>query len=509
MTQTSTSTADDTAPERRRRVALPAPAPVAIAVLALAAYVVLGLARWHRGAAPSWDLAIFTQAVRGYAGFGAPVVDLKGPGFIQLGDHFSPLLVVLAPFYRLFPSPVTLVVAQAVLLAVSVWAIASLARRRLGEVAGLCVGLAYAASWGVQSAADVQFHEVALGAPLLALGLRSYLLGRPRTAAVWICLLLGVKEDLGLTVAAFGLVLAMRGERRLGAWVAGIGVAGMALVVAVLVPLANPDGAFAYWGVLTGDASAGVQGPSGASGVGEAVRGVLDAVGHLLTPSTKLATLGMLAVVTLGAALASPIALLLVPTLLWRFMSANSYYWGTDWHYSLVLMPIVFAAGVDTIARLRERQAAHAEPEAASAGQVGASGRFARPLRWYAAAAPAGMLVVAAVVLPRFPLGTLTDPATYETGPRAEAVRQVLALIPDGSLVETDTGLMNQLVSRTTLYWVGRSTNPAPDALVIDAWSGWGGNAPADAAAYAEQLHPGTSYRLAYDDAGYQVALRA
>ena len=94
--------------------------PYALAAAFLVVYLTLELARWHRMASPSWDLAIFTQAVSGYAEFAAPIVDIKGPGFHQLGDHFSPLLVVLAPFYGLFSSPVTLLVAQAVLIAVSV-----------------------------------------------------------------------------------------------------------------------------------------------------------------------------------------------------------------------------------------------------------------------------------------------------------------------------------------------------------------------------------------------------
>ena len=51
---------------------------------------------------------------------GYPVVDIKGPGFNLLGDHFSPVVALFAPLWALCPSPVTLLVAQAVLLAVSV-----------------------------------------------------------------------------------------------------------------------------------------------------------------------------------------------------------------------------------------------------------------------------------------------------------------------------------------------------------------------------------------------------
>ncbi|MFD1051141.1 DUF2079 domain-containing protein, partial [Kibdelosporangium lantanae] len=47
-----------------------------------------------------FDLGIFEQAVRGYAHLRAPVSELKGPGYVLLGDHFHPILALLAPLYR-------------------------------------------------------------------------------------------------------------------------------------------------------------------------------------------------------------------------------------------------------------------------------------------------------------------------------------------------------------------------------------------------------------------------
>ena len=86
---------------------------VALAVVAFAAYLTLSLARWNRWDTPSWDNAIFEQGIRGWAGPGWPIVDIKGHEFNQLGDHFSPIIALVAPFYRVFPSPVTLLVARA------------------------------------------------------------------------------------------------------------------------------------------------------------------------------------------------------------------------------------------------------------------------------------------------------------------------------------------------------------------------------------------------------------
>ena len=51
------------------------------------------------------------------------------------------------------------------------------------------------------------------------------------------------------------------------------------------------------------------------------------------------------------AALASPWALLVLPTFAWRFAGDNPYYWGTDFHYSILLMVIVAVAAIDAMDR--------------------------------------------------------------------------------------------------------------------------------------------------------------
>lgn len=447
---------------------------LALAGFCCALYTVLSLARLHRMANPSWDLAIFEQAVRGYAWLGAPTVDIKGPGFHQLGDHFSPLLVVLAPFYRAFPGPATLLIAQAVLIAFSVAVIARAARRILGPRSGLALGLAYGISWGVQSAVDVQFHEYSLAVPLLALGLVAYLEGRWRASAIWIVLLLGVKEDLGLTVAAFGVLLWLRGQRRLGAWVAAVGVAGMVLILTVIIPAFNPEGRYDYWGRLDEDESSG----------GGLWSWIVDVVGV----PVKWQTILLLLLITAFAAVRSSLVLLVLPTLAWRFVGSVEYYWGSTWHYSVILMPIVFAAAIE--------------------GLSSANFSWYRSVRRYATAAPVLMVVIALALCPRYPFADLVDSETYAPAPRADAAREVMDLIPAGASVATDTGLIVQLAADRTVYWIGAEPAARPEFVLVDARAGWGGNPPADAAEFAQGRFPGASYELVYDQDGYQLARR-
>lgn len=97
----------------------PAADPHLLAAALFLAYATLGVLRYRRMETLSWDLGIFEQVVRAYAHLQAPVADLKAPGTDVLGDHFSPVTALLAPAYRLFPTPVTLLVAQSALFALA------------------------------------------------------------------------------------------------------------------------------------------------------------------------------------------------------------------------------------------------------------------------------------------------------------------------------------------------------------------------------------------------------
>src|SRR5262245_21534886 len=185
------------------------PDPVAwlIALATFAAYTTLSVTRYLRLNPGSWDLGIYTQYVRQLAHLHAPVVAIRGPGFNLLGDHFQPIVALAAPFFRLFPTPVTLLVAQAALTAVSVVPICRAARARLGTGVSRVIGAAYGFSWGLQQMIIFDFHEIAFAVPLLACSLSALVRRRPRAAVAWALPLVFVKEDQGLTVAAIGLVM--------------------------------------------------------------------------------------------------------------------------------------------------------------------------------------------------------------------------------------------------------------------------------------------------------------
>ena len=169
--------------------------PWLIALAVFAAYTTISLSRYARLAPGSWDLGIFTEYVRQLAHLHAPVVNIHGAGFNLLGDHFQPIVGLIAPIFLLVPSAATLLVVQALLTAVSVVPVSRAAASRLGTGAGRMIGAAYGLSWGLQQMIYFDFHEIAFAVPLLACSLSALLRGKVRAAAAWALPLVFVKED--------------------------------------------------------------------------------------------------------------------------------------------------------------------------------------------------------------------------------------------------------------------------------------------------------------------------
>ncbi len=515
--------------------------PWLVALAALAAYLIVSLSRYLRLDPGSWDLGIFTEYVRQLAHLHAPVVNIHGSGFNLLGDHFQPIVALIVPFFLLFPSPVTLLVAQAGLTAVSVIPVSRAAAATLGRGAGWAIGAAYGFSWGLAQMIDFDFHEIAFAVPLLAFSLSALIRGRNRAAVLWSMPLVFVKEDQGFTLAALGLVMILCGPRwrraagapagpggggsagqrpapagrwwgrsgrwwgrggrwwgrggrwwgragrwwgRAGRWLAwadspargGLvlvvwGLAWSVLAIVVIIPHFNAGHQYPYW------TDGGSLRPGGAHPGAGAVLSQLSA-----SWVAKLRTTLLIALPVVFLAFGSPVGLVAVPSLALRFVSTNSSYWGSGFHYNAAVMPIVFLAAVDTLARAR-----------ASSGR-----------RWMTLAAtraaPALMVALAVLIVPKFPLRDLSQPRTYQIGLHVQAEDAALARVPPGSTVEATLTMIAPLAARDDTWWIGTSGNPAPRWIVFDeSDSGWS-PPPASPLAFVEQRHGGVAYRQVFVD---------
>ena len=527
--QAAAAIVDEAAPAAPVASAYRDPVTWAVAVAAFGAYLAISLFRLLQLTPTSWDLGIFTEYVKQLANLRAPVVDVRGPGFNLLGDHFQVIVALIAPFFRVFPSPATLLVAQALLVAVSVFPVTQAAVALLGRGTGRAIGVAYAFSWGLQQMVDFDFHEVAFAVPLLAFSLSALVRGRTRAAVAWAVPVVFVKEDQGFTVAAIGLLMLLAGAwpdatawrgwrgRIRGSVPGGLflivwGLAWSLLAIAVIIPHFNAHHRYFYW------SDGGVVG----AGPPFSVTGLIRQ-GFYAWP-VKLQTVIMLLLPTAFLALGSPVALVALPSLALRFITTNDSYWGTQWHYSATVMPVLFIAAADTLARWRAAQteepaadgarpAAGPGPPAGDPAPAAASGAwpvtgFVPPAsylppagsmwpRLRAAATRHGaamMLAVTVALVFQFPLGNLWHGTTYEIGPHATAADAAMAQVPDGATVQTTLSLLAPLAARTDTFWIGNPGNPLTQYLVFDGLNSGYSPAPANVPAFIHQLYPKAGY---------------
>lgn len=544
---------------------------LAAAVMAL--YTYYSLQQMKHWVTPSWDLAIFTQMAQAYSHFSVPIVPIKGPDFNLWGDHFHPILVLLGPIYALFPSPTTLLVVQNALVAFASFAIVRFTQRAFAlaqkaelattgtaesaqnanlvkyrgvipTITGLLLGAGFALSFGVQQAIAAQFHEVAFAVPLLAMSL-GYLVLASRVSGTerarylayacwWSLPIAFVKEDMGITVAAIGLIIFIRTgwlsiavdilmprlsagtpapmrtrmQQLYSSWARTPAVAESTMVmmwgvfwsvvaVYVILPYFNSGGNFDYADKVNFSAALG-------DPFGSALQ--------MLSNNTKLATLGLLLITGAVLWVISPLAAIALPTLAWRLLSTMESYWASTWHYSLVLMPVVFLALLDAVVRVRYgvvpaaipvRSAARVadsasaeEPQANT--EPGRLSALARRIPVWALPAVALFLAASPIFVPgsQQPLASLGNAQFTASALTAtdQMKQDAVQKVPEGVTVASDLSILTQLIPGRTVYWIGHTGEPAPDYVVIDRRSNsWGGNPPANTAQYAADRY-GHSY---------------
>ncbi|MEU6428012.1 DUF2079 domain-containing protein [Microbispora sp. NPDC046973] len=419
----------------------------ALTVAAAALYALYSCVTLARFRAGAYDLVIFDQAIRSYSRLQPPVSMLKGvhngfgPGFCVLGDHWSPMLALLAPLYRIHDGPATLLVAQAVLLALSipfVWTYAFRASSAVtaGRRVAYPVAVAYALSWPITEAVAFDFHEVAFAPLLTAAMLERHQAGRRRAAVLAGLALLLVKEDMGLLLAGLGLfLLTRRRERRPGVLLVAGGVAATLVATRVLIPHFGGRAGYywAYWAL----------GPDLRRAVVHAVTRPGDVVALLADPPLKLRTLVLTLTPVLFTAALSPLGLALLPPLLERILASTYPNWWTPrYHYTAFVVAVVFAAGIDGALRAAARFPA----------------RSAMLVRGWALL----VLATALALVPFFSFGALFTPSFYAETARTRAAGRAVAAVPDGALVEAAGPLAPALSPRTrTLLW-DRTPRGAP-----------------------------------------------
>ncbi len=265
----------------------------------------------------------------------------------HFADHVQPYLPLLSLLYLVVPSPYVLLAFQSLVLGLSAWPLYSLARRKFDSPA---IGLAFAfcilayPPLGFLNRFD--FHAEVIAVPLLIAAYERIDANDLKVAGLFLGLALLGKENIGLSVATFGFVVALYHKHwGFGLTWTGVGLAYFLVTLFVIIPVFReaPAGAFARYHWL-GDAPPRmlwtlISRPF-------FVLEKLTVTRHFLTLWELLAPFAFVPL------LGFPLLIPAIPTLVYNFMSDWPSQTTVYYQYMAPVIPFVGIAGVLGLQRL-------------------------------------------------------------------------------------------------------------------------------------------------------------
>lgn len=403
------------------------------------------------------DLGIFDQVIYQYSQFQAPLSTVKFgtfPGFNILGDHFHPILALLAPLYWIWKDPSTILVVQAFAVGLAAWPLYQLAMMKFQKVyLALSIAFCYLAFIGVQTLIDYDFHEIALALPLLSFAFLFLHQRRFRLYFLFIIVALFVKEDVPLYVAMLGFYSLIRLRSwKVGLATIGLGLASYFIITSQIIPYFKKDG-YAYEHLPA---------EIGKTGLDLVVKSLTNPFlvakaafydGELLKIRTSFNLLGSFGFLPL---LSPETLVLALPNVAERFLTTLIQRWIIRFQYSAILGPIFALATIHALENLfwflKKTKIKRVD-------------RFVLPF-------VSVVLVVSSLYFTfrnNGPLMRMLNPTSYRLEENLRKNYEVLKLIPSGASVGAQSSLVPHLSRRREIYSLEPSllTRVQPDYIVL------------------------------------------
>ena len=180
---------------------------IGIGLLSCAILATITCLRYLTFSSPNFDFGIFVNMFHNMKETGLPLCTCERDVLLShFAVHLSPIYYLLLPFYMLFPSPLTLQIGQAVVLASGVIPVYLLSRHfRLSGKCAVLMTVLYALYPALSTGCFYDLHENCFLAPLLLWVF--YFLEREQYGRMYLCavLTLMVKEDAAVYVALLAL----------------------------------------------------------------------------------------------------------------------------------------------------------------------------------------------------------------------------------------------------------------------------------------------------------------
>lgn len=187
----------------------------AIIFVAYAAiFIVIGFLRDAALDTRAYDLGIFSQAVWTTLQGKFLFSSIKG-NICLLGDHVSPILLFLTPFYALWEDPRTLLIIQSLAAASFVFPLVYLVRKKTGDSwIGFLFALAFFFYLPIRSSLKEDFHPEVLIEPLIFVAFLALETRKNFLFAVMAFLIMSAKENMPGVIFFLGLYAFFVQKRR-------------------------------------------------------------------------------------------------------------------------------------------------------------------------------------------------------------------------------------------------------------------------------------------------------
>jgi uncharacterized membrane protein len=398
--------------------------PLVVLLLLVAGYAVFyglwSVRKYHAYHAPAFDMSIFDQGVWLLSRFKDPFVTILGLNIF--GDHAVFIMAFFVPLYWIWPSPETLLVVQAMALAIGAFPIYLLGRRVLkNRWLALIPTLAYLLYPALGWLNLENFHPDALEVPLALFALYFMVCEKWRRYFVMVVLLVLCKEDLWLFLVPLGIYVAVRHSLKVGLVTIGLSLGWFVVAFFGIQPALSGVGAGTLdsWRI-----------PFGGPG------GLLKTI--FTQPWTVIAYMFTEEKVKYVFQLLTP--LLFLPLLVWRsliavavlFFNLVSNFWyqsNLQYHYTSLLIPVLCVSAIFGLERFRK-------------------------LGVRSALVVVGLVVTVACGYFWGPLPGSRTPSSYPDPqfPEAVVANEALTYIPPGAIVAAEDKFAAHLAHRELIY---------------------------------------------------------
>ncbi len=399
------------------------------------AYAAIAIFRHDRFGSAAFDLGVYDQQIWGYSHFRL-IYNTVSLIPNLLGDHFHPILMLLAPIYWIWNDARSLLIAQAVLLALGSIPVFWWARQRLGAWPAVLMQAAYLVFWGLLAGDVFDFHQLAVAVPAVSFAL--YAAVTRNNLMLWPAAAVGMlaKEDVSLTFLFIGIYILVTQRRWLtGSALGLVSIAYFWIVIKLVIPAIRGGSAYAHWTYTS-------LGPTPEGAIKHLILHPLDIIRATVEPFRKVELVGALLTPWLLLPLLSPIFMVAIPLIAERVWSDSPEFWSTHYQYSMVITTVLAFATIDTIGRVADRWPG--------------LGRGRLPTVAGGAVLAAGLIVTFGLVQP------LSELSHELSGSQAAAMQSCLNVIPADASVTATSLLVPHLTHRLDIfvlpYGIGRTS---------------------------------------------------